>query len=205
MVDRAPVSRFSLPRPAPMFPPQPSLVRPPLAPGQLALNPHEIPPSLRASFEQPLIHNFSPGPGQLPASVMQRAQSELLSWPEAPGMSVMSIRCVSQGPTPSRARARDSPWRVSYIARTISGHRFSPCHYRLGRLSPLATPPPPGGPLRVETQEWRRFFFSSLDAMMQPSDTSHVPPCPSPSCSYYAVRTVYVEYWQTSKSTVSLL
>ncbi|KAL1528861.1 hypothetical protein AB1Y20_010184 [Prymnesium parvum] len=38
-----------------------------------------------------VVHNMSPGPGALPAAVMYKAQQELVSWPGAPGQSVMSV------------------------------------------------------------------------------------------------------------------
>ena len=49
-------------------------------------------PGPRMAAEANVVHNMSPGPGALPKAVLYRAQQELISWPSAPGQSVM---CVS--------------------------------------------------------------------------------------------------------------
>lgn len=48
-------------------------------------------PKLRPADIDNHVHNMSPGPGVLPKAVMQKAQHEFLSWPAAPGQSVMSV------------------------------------------------------------------------------------------------------------------
>lgn len=59
----------------------------------LPTEPRALPPAAPATLRplEPALHNLSPGPGALPREVLERAQAELLSWPHAPGTSVMCI------------------------------------------------------------------------------------------------------------------
>ena len=74
---------------------QPSTLIPPL-----------LPELRREPIVKPAVHNFSPGPAQLPRSVLSRARDEFLSWPETPGMSVMCVSHREHGGPYQQLQAR---------------------------------------------------------------------------------------------------